>query len=139
LKVGIAVACALIGLMAWAVFVPATPRSEVVKRAGWLKDFRELEELASPTSLVVAIESPTKITVVGSALVGSVTVVGSVDEFSQVVRGLRGPGTAWVLPGPSSNRDPMSPTEEIVRTRQQLVRILAENGFRDRIGDRGAP
>ena len=135
LKVGIVVACAIIGLMAWAVFVPATPKPEVKDRGDELwRTFEAVGSLARQAgrlSLVVAVDSPNQITLTGDALGGRTINVRSVEEFSNVVHGLRRPGTAVVGFGPSLKGAVLNPPREIVETQQLLRRILAENGFRD--------
>lgn len=139
LKVGIAVACTLIGLMGWALFVPATPKPEIRDRGDEL--WRTFQTVGSHArryrrlSLVVAVDSPNQITLTGYAVGGRTITVRSMEEFSRVVGGLQRPGTAVVGFGPSLKGAVLNPPLEIVVTQQRLTGILAANGFRHPMDD----
>src|SRR5688572_16196968 len=102
--------------MLLSLFVPMTPKAQISDRGDALwKNFEAIGSRARRVrhlSLVVAVDSPTDISLSGNATRGKQITVGSVEEFSRVVSTLAGPGTAVVGFGPSQKGAVLSPTPE---------------------------
>jgi hypothetical protein len=139
LAVGIGTGLALVGLMIWALFVPVTPKPPIRDESAALwRNFQAIGSRAhtvKKVSLLVAVESPSKISISGHALGGRTITVGSIEDFTRVVGTFQGPGTAMVGFDPSLGGRVLSPPPEVVQTQQTLKQILSEKGFKDPTSD----